>query len=295
MSPSVPGGERREDTFRQPRLSFARALCALDGSPESLGAVRHAASLAGPDGHLTLLVVTSFRNEPEHRSPAISPGRATEIVERARAAASAAGVAASVEVDPAGPPARVVIDRCADQDLLVLGRPATAWFGAMFMGGVAATAEDYLTRPLLISRGADDAPDLRERIVVASDGLEGSDALVAVAGRLAAERDGSVTLLHVLGPESRMHPHRIEHQAERLHELIGERARLKVQPGHARHAVIDTARSEDASLVLVSSRSLSGLHAVGSVSRRVVHQSHCPVLLVPPEQLQALEVPQPGA
>ena len=120
------------------------------------------------------------------------PARATEIVEQAEAVAREAGVPATVEVDPAGPPARVVLDYCADQDLLALGTPATAWFGAMFMGGVAATAEEYLTRPLLVSRPVERAGALRERILVASDGLEGSDALVAVGrapgGRAAAGR-----------------------------------------------------------------------------------------------------------
>jgi len=288
MSDGLPAGELPGVGPGVRGHTFSRALCALDGSPESIGAIRHAASLAGPDGHLTLLLVTSFRNEPERRSAAIVPARATEILEQAEAAAREAGVGWSVEVDPAGPPGRVVLDYCAGHDLLALGTPATAWFGAMFMGGVAATAEDYLTRPLLVSRAAGGGI-LEERILVASDGLEGSDALVAIAGRLAAERGGSVTLLHVLGGESRMHPHRIEHQAARLREQLGERAQLIVEPGHARHAVIATALSEASTLVLLSSRALSGLHAVGSVSRRVVHQAPCSVLLVPPEQLHELE------
>lgn len=291
MSPGVPAGERREDASQSTQLTLNTALCALDGSPESIGAVHQAASLVGSDGHLTLLLVTAFRNEPEMRSPAISPAQATEILEHAQAAAREAGVPASVEVDPEGPPGRVVLEHCAGHDVLALGTPATEWFGAMFLGGVAATAEDYLTRPLLVSRAADRGTALQDRILVASDGLEGSDELVAIAGRLAAGRGGSVTLLHVLGAESHMHPHRIQHQAEQLQELLGDRARLKVEPGHARHAVIEAARAEDSSLVMLSSRALSGLHAVGSVSRRVVHQAPCPVLLVPPEQLHELQPP----
>jgi nucleotide-binding universal stress UspA family protein len=35
----------------------------------------------------------------------------------------------------------------------------------------------------------------------------------------------------------------------------------------------------------MGSRRLEGLRAMGSVSRRVVHQAHCSVLLVPPETL----------
>ena len=41
---------------------FAEILCAVDGTQESLAAVEQAAVLAGPNGHLTLLEVTSFEH-----------------------------------------------------------------------------------------------------------------------------------------------------------------------------------------------------------------------------------------
>jgi nucleotide-binding universal stress UspA family protein len=37
--------------------------------------------------------------------------------------------------------------------------------------------------------------------------------------------------------------------------------------------------------VMMGSRRLGGLRAIGSVSRRVAHDAPCSVLLVPPEQL----------
>ena len=39
----------------------------------------------------------------------------------------------------------------------------------------------------------------------------------------------------------------------------------------------------EASLIVMGSRRLDGLRAMGSVSRRVVHQAKSSVLLVPPE------------
>jgi nucleotide-binding universal stress UspA family protein len=36
----------------------------------------------------------------------------------------------------------------------------------------------------------------------------------------------------------------------------------------------------------MGSRRLEGLKALGSVSRRVVHEAHCSVMLMPPERLQ---------
>ena len=38
--------------------------------------------------------------------------------------------------------------------------------------------------------------------------------------------------------------------------------------------------------MVMGSRRLGGLKAIGSVSRRVAHDAHCSVLLVPPERLQ---------
>jgi len=60
---------------------------------------------------------------------------------------------------------------------------------------------------------------------------------------------------------------------------------LLLKPGRAGVVVVSAATAADASLVVMGSRRLEGLRAMGSVSRRVVHQARCSVLLVPPESL----------
>src|SRR5579884_4152449 len=110
---------------------FRRVLCGVDGKAGGFDAAHQAASLTGADGELTLLVVTSYRNEGELRSPAIGPLRAKEIAERALAAVRATGARAEVEVEPSAPPAQAVLDWSADYDLLAIGAPSTSWFGGM--------------------------------------------------------------------------------------------------------------------------------------------------------------------
>lgn len=269
---------------------FTNALCAVDGTSESLAAVDHAAALVGTEGHITLLVVTAFRNQPGVRTPAIQPGVATEIVAQTLQRAERAGVSASVVVDPEGPPARVILQWAADHDLLAIGVPSTRWFGAMLMGGVAAAAEDSLYTPLLVSHETPQEIAWPARILVASDGRDESDGLVEFAGILARAQGASVTLLHALGAESRLRPHRIQHhrierQAEGLEQLLGGNSDLRIELGNPRKLVVETAREVDASLIVMSSRRLRGPHAVGSVSRRVVHHAGCAVLLMPPESL----------
>jgi nucleotide-binding universal stress UspA family protein len=264
---------------------FADVLCAVDGTGESLAAVEQAAALAGPSGHLTLLAVTSFRSEGAHRSPAIGPGRAKAIIDQAAQIAHDLGVPSTAEVDPAGPPSRVILDWAAERDLLTMGAPATSWFGGMFAGGVAVAAERSFTMPLLVGRAIPKEQLFGRRILIASDGLEGSDHLVELAGRLARAQGADVTLLHATGLESKARRQRVEEQADRLALAVDGASEVRLEAGSARSVIVDVAGEVGASLVVMSSRRLKGPRVIGSVSRRVVHQGHCPVLLVPPEHL----------
>ncbi|HEV7161813.1 MAG TPA: universal stress protein [Solirubrobacteraceae bacterium] len=52
--------------------------------------------------------------------------------------------------------------------------------------------------------------------------------------------------------------------------------------GGAHTKIAESAAEIDASLVVIGSRGLHGLRALGSVGRRVAHHGHSSVLLVPP-------------
>ena len=270
---------------------FAGVLCAIDGTTESLAAVEQAAALAGPNGHLTLLEVTSFEAQGAYRSPAIAPLKAKGILDQAAAIAKAAGVGTTSEVDPASPPSRVVLDWAAERDLLAIGAPATSWFGGMFIGGVAVSAEESFTTPMLVARTMPAEPRFAGRILIASDGLAGSDELVELGGRLARAQGAGVTLLHAIGLESKARRRRVEEQARRLDLDVDDASQVRLEGGSARSMIVETASAVGASLVVMGSRRLKGLRVIGSVSRRVVHQGHCSVLLVPPERLHARATP----
>lgn len=277
------------DTDRTARPSapmFADVLCALDGTPDSFTAVEQAAELAGPDGRLTLLEVTSFDHDGSSRPPAIGPLQAKGVVDRGIQIAKDAGVSSTVEVDPGSPPSRVVLDWASQRDLLALGAPSTSWFGGMFTGHVAVTAEGSLAMPMLVARTAPTGQQFARRLLVASDGLAGSDELVDFAGRVARARGASVVLLHATaGFGAKARRRTVEEQADRLRLALDGASELKLEAGSARTVVVEATSAVGASLVVMGSRRLKGLRAIGSVSRRVVHQGHCSVLLVPPEHL----------
>lgn len=276
-----------EETGASPAV-FTDVLCAVDGSPGGYAAVEQAAALTGPDGHMTLLAVTSFRSAGAARSPAIGPLRMKEILDRAVQITEDACVSTSVEVDPASPPAEVIIEWAAEHDLLAMGAPTTPWPAGMFGGGPTAAAVGSLVTPLLAARSFPSAADAsRGPILVASDGLEGSGQLVEFAARLGRSRGASVQLVHAGAHRSRKRRERIAEQTRALERAFGGSSNATISSGSARTVIADTARALDAHLVVMSSRRLHGPIAIGSVSRHVVHKAACSVLLVPHERLQA--------
>jgi nucleotide-binding universal stress UspA family protein len=285
----TPATQRTHGSAVNAVALLADALCAVDGSEGSIAAVEQAAALAGPGAHLTLLEVTSFRTMGEHRSPAIPPVDAKRILDRAVRIANDAGVSSTVEVDPASPPGRVILEWSTKHTFLAMGSPSTSWFGGLFLGGAADAALGELATPLLVARPRAADADLKDRIVIASDGLDGSDEMVAFAGELAKSRGASVSLLHALGPlERKARRERVQEQARKLESLLGDAVSAAyIQTGSARKLIVEHAGRERASMIVMGTRKLHGMRAIGSVSRRVAHEGPCSVMLVPPETLPA--------
>jgi len=275
------------------KARFDDILCAVDGTQEAFAAIEQAAALARPNGHMTLLEVTSFERAGSSRGPEILPAEATHIVHRAARIAEKSGVPFTVEVDPEAPPSQVVLHWARERDLLALGAPSTGWLGGIFRKGVAVTAESSFTTPLLVARSTSPG-EFARRILIASDGLPDSDALVEFAVGLARDQGASVVLLHAIGLESKARRRRVEEQASTLQLAVGGASEVRLEKGSARSVIVETASAVDASLIVMSSRRLKGARVIGSVSRRVVHEGHCSVLLVPPERLQVFAAPPDG-
>jgi nucleotide-binding universal stress UspA family protein len=263
---------------------FAEILCAVDGSRRSFAAVEQAAALAGPHGHLTLLAVTAVTGSGAYQSAAIGPARAEGILNHAAQIASRAGVPSTVAIDPARPPASVILDRASRHDLLALGAPVTSRLGGMLIGGVAVEAVKLSTTPLLAARllGAGDH-GFAQRILIACDGLDGSDELVELVGRLAKAQNASVVLVHATDSEPRAQQERLDQQALALEAALGRASEIRIAAGDAADAVVAAAKESAVSRVAMGTHRRGGLRGIGSVSRQVVHEAHCSVLLVPPE------------
>jgi len=299
--PHKHSGVLSDDRPVAPTPVFARILCAIDGTRGSTATARMAATLSGPNGHLTLLAVTAASSAGPDAMAVLSRSRAQRTLDRAKRIAEAAGVPCTMVLDPAGPPVEVILERASDHDLLAIGAPHISWLagmligrvssslGGMVTGGVTAAALGRLTTPLLVVRAPSSSSSNRHTILVASDGEAGSDQLVELAGRLAQSQGANVTLVNALVAESKMNPRAIQAQANALKETLPDAGEPWIEPGKAWDVLLDAAKSTKATLVVIGSRRLDGVRALGSVSRRVVHDAPCSVLVVPPH-----EDPTPG-
>lgn len=269
---------------------FRNILCAVDGTRGSMAAVRLAASLAGGKGHVTLLTVSGITGS----AAAISPSRAKQVLERARLLVEKAGVQASTILDTEGRPVEVILERAAEHDLLAMGPPASSWlggmllsalsvsFGGILVGGVTPAVLGRFSTPVLIVRGTASRSLEGRTILVASDGEADSDRIVEVAAAIGKGQHAVVTLVNALEGESHTNARQIQAQVQRLRRKEVSVADPVIEPGSPAEIILRASKSGGAALLVMGSRRLSGLRALGSVSRRVAHDAGCSVLLLPP-------------
>jgi nucleotide-binding universal stress UspA family protein len=261
-------------------------VCGVDGSRRAREAVRQAAALAGTGGQLTLLAVTGVRGAGPQRTAALAPARARRALERAERIAAEAGVRAVSEIDEREPVVDVVLERARVHGLLAIGPPSMSRIAHLLVGGTATSAAHVLPASVLIARRPPNGTPFAQRMIVASDALKGSDELVDFAIRLALDHGSKLTLVHASHREQAHQPMRIAAQVERVTQSVGEGASVRIEPGRPRDLILETAAAERCSLIVMSSRRVGGLRAIGSVSEQVVHKARCSVLVVRPEDLR---------
>lgn len=264
------------------------ALCGVDGTTSAYEAVAQAAALVGPHGHLSLLVasaVSGSGSAGSFRVHTLEPSAASLALEHAQRLAARAGVDSDTEIEEYGSPVDVILQHAAKHRLLALGAPPISRFAQMLLGGVASEAVHELPCALLIARRPPEGRRFDERILVASDAGERSDALVAFAAQLALARGASLVLVHAAGPEPSYHPTRITAQTERLRAALGTQPMVHVSVERPNREIVEAADAENATLIVMASRRVGGLRAIGSVSERVAHDAPCSVLILRPEDL----------
>jgi nucleotide-binding universal stress UspA family protein len=262
-----------ESTNAQRQSVFSRVLVGIDGSDESREAARQAAILV--DGELTLLASYDVApaiggtgvGVPYYHDEELLRDAATDALRQAREdAVSASPTGKTVR----GRPADALISEVErEQDtLLVVGSHGLGRLAGFVLGSTATEIIHKAPRSVLVARSRNRRDRFPNKIVVGVDGSKESAAAYTVASRLAERFDAELWPVVAHGGKA------VE---RRLVNLIvdGHREELPDEPVAALLAA-----TADADLLVVGSRGLHGLRALGSVSERVAHQAHSSVLIV---------------
>jgi nucleotide-binding universal stress UspA family protein len=255
---------------------FKSILCGVEGNDSSTIAAREAIALQTPETTLHFMAVyASFELGPDY-----TKGSLRAALEEARGMAAEAGVAATAEMPGDRYASNVLLAEGEKHDLLVIGTHNKSRAAGILLGGTASEATHRTERPLLISREPA-GRNFLERILLASDGSEGSWAPARVAAALSATYGAELEAIHI---EDGKHPDAgpvVEAQVEEIKQATGAEPELLKRSGHATEQIVEAAAERSSSLIVCGRRGLTGIKSLGSVSERVAHQAGSSVLLVP--------------
>lgn len=247
---------------------FDRVLCGVDESSEALEAARQASRLRSADGLLRLASVADL-DIAVHAGFAMSHVLG-ELDASAREALHQAIDSAHPDSTHlmAGDPASTLLDAIErfDATLVAVGPHGHGRAVGIALGAVSTSLLHEAPCSVLLARRPRGRP-FPASILVGVDGSEQSLAAARVAQSV-AERFGSELTIAVATGGKLV-------DLEPVWELTPYFVR---DPGRPVEALVGLAETFD--LVVVGSRGLHGLAALGSVSERVAHRAPCSVLVV---------------
>lgn len=187
-------------------------------------------------------------------------------LERARTALGGPEPALRIEVGALGP---ALAAAAADEgSLLALDAPTEGRLLGIVDGQPATWLLHESSRPLLLARGPEDPGDFPRSVVAGVDGSATSALAARAAGEIARRRGAELRLVVAGGRGVDRDAVEAMRSALPAHELVEDHR----SPVHA-------LTGADADLIVVGSRGLHGLRALGSVSERVAHGAHASVLV----------------
>jgi nucleotide-binding universal stress UspA family protein len=250
---------------------FDRVLCGVDGSPEGLEAVRQADALQGDRGSLTIVSALDL-------DITVQAGwMATTAAAGTRAEAQSALSAAWAEAPGAtgqlieGRPDQVLLAEAArlDATLVSVGTHGISRPVGIALGTVTTMLLHEAPCSVLVARARPEGAEGPRSIVVGVDGSPESAVAVDVATALAAR----------LGIEAQLWAIREGKDFDQSAvDLIADNVRF--EDGKPVEMLVGAGEASD--LLVVGSRGLHGIRALGSVSERVAHKAPCSVLVVRP-------------
>ena len=251
---------------------FDRVLCGVDGTPAGDAAAAIAARIVSPTGTLELVSVaeTQLAVHAGWAAPGVLDAiehAAQDSLEQSRSAVEPTHHAEAELLE--GHPADVLLAEIKRRaaSLAVVGMRAHSRAVGIALGSVATFLLHEAPCSMLVVREGVDPESWPGSIAVGVDGSPEAAAALDVAHQL-ARRFGAELRAIAATREPRADLDTARRLAPELEEVPGG-------------AVDELAHAgEHADLVVVGSRGLTGIRALGSVSERVAHEASCPVLVV---------------
>jgi nucleotide-binding universal stress UspA family protein len=253
---------------------FDRVLVSVDGTEPGYEACRQVARLAAPGAPIEAIAVVNLADAmwAAYNAPRVSDELRQEaeaalqkavglIGERARShfvnGAETAGLLREIEQTAA--------------TLIAVGWQGHRRMTEILIGGVAGELLHGAPCSVLVARPAEHADMFPRSLVVGLDGSAAADYALEAAEELAARFRIPLRVVTALGGKA------VDlEQVRRRWPSVEEIDERPVE------ALVAASRSTD--LLVVGSRGLHGIHALGSVSERVAHQAACSVLVARPRR-----------
>jgi nucleotide-binding universal stress UspA family protein len=248
---------------------FRKIVCGVDGSPAGLEAVKQAQRLAPADAQLTLISV-SESHLAVHTGP-LAAESAERLNEEAQAALDEARRTAerADTILLRGRAADTFVRAVADHDatLAAVGSQEISRIAGFLIGSVTTRVLHEAQCSVLVARTGE--WPWPSSIVVGMDGSEESFAAATVGQDIAARIGSRMQFLVARGAS----PGDLASDA-----LANSGYDLVFSDAKPVPALLEAGRNAD--LLIVGSRGVTGLRALGSVSERVAHHAPCSLLVV---------------
>ena len=251
---------------------FERVVCGIDASGAGLDAVRQVLALARPDSQL-LLVGVSESHQASHAGM-LAPHAVETMESELRDALDDAGeIAERAEtrfVRGRADEAMLQIAAEWGATLVAVGSHDRRRASGILLGGVASRMLHEAPCSVLMARAREEREGFPGSIAAGVDGSASSLAAAAVAQELGKRVGARVELVTARGAST---PEECDVGAIEASGIA-----VSFSDAKALDALLEAAQEVD--LLVVGSRGLRGLRALGSVSERVAHQAPCSVLVL---------------
>jgi nucleotide-binding universal stress UspA family protein len=199
-----------------------------------------------------------------------------------------------------GDPSEVILDvaRGKNADLIVLGTYGRKGLNRLLMGSVTSRViSESPADVLVVKKPCTECTGEYKSILVPYDGSDFSKKAIIRACQIAAQDNGTVSVLYVIPRyEEMVNFYKTEsirnslmQEAEKIIGLAREYASLqgtevstKVADGYAPDIIVETAKEQKHDLIVMGSHGYRGVNKaiLGSTTERVIMNASCPILVV---------------